>query len=197
VKAIRDYVFLDKSSWLRPGRERCIWNGATKNNHNNAVAGPYSTSNAQAPSRAIPASGLGSLGARGKALNVIWESVLEDGEFKLLFFETAKGTSAACRPATDAIRSDAHKINDVVNDFKWLAGTYALSNLDGVDCDYKNDGNNPGALWCEDCNDTTTPKDKKQKSIKISCQVDVATNNKLCLMKDKRTWHTPVVFCEW
>lgn len=201
VKTIRDYVFSEASSWVRPNRgERCIWNGAKKENHDSAVAGPYGN----ALESAVLGIALAAL-PRGKALNIVWEAYFDphnskNNKFRLLFFETTKDESAECQPTSKAVWSGGRKDNDGGDkDLKWLGGTYTLNNLDGVNCEYKNDGNSAGALWCEDRHDTTTPRDKKQKTIMISCRSDEARvdGRKPCLMPDNLTHRTTQVYCEW
>ena len=70
----------------------------------------------------------------------------------------------------------------------WPAGTFDFKDLHGMDCQYKNDGSNAGALWCGG------------RDGPISCQADNMRwdkDMKHCEENGPQRYHQALVYCEW
>lgn len=201
VKAIRDYVASEKSSWERaPGSGiRVIWNGADEAAHghdddeespNNSAPPQFSPEPPPTPSR------------KNKALSVIFQEYM-DGvytENSWLFFKSDYGTPSLCHPDVEATKTVRVGEGDVVDNPPWPGGTYEMNDLiDGVDCDYLNDGANPGSLWCQDWDaesEGPLPKDTeikcKEEEQRGSYEAKVCSDG-----PDIRIEHHAVVTCDW
>ncbi|KAH7392248.1 peptidase S8/S53 domain-containing protein [Phaeosphaeria sp. MPI-PUGE-AT-0046c] len=190
VKAIRDYLVSDASSWERQPGIRMIWNGATKEDHESAgasTAKPPST----APKEKTKALGI-VFGARGvnEYIGKPYEKITVENRW--LFFATDRGKSATCYKEQDAVL--ASKINskdwNLFENPGWPAGTYSLK-IDNMDCDYKNDGKgNPGALWCKTLIKPIQCFEENMRTAK-----DGAT--KCEPGGGEQIMRRPVVYCEW
>jgi hypothetical protein len=190
VKVIRDYVASEASSWERTKDSgiRMIWNGATKEDHDNAKetnAVPQPSSPSNVPPPPPP--------KKTKALSVILQNYIDEitNENTWLFFATDPGVSALCRNEKDAVaKFPAGGGASMIDNPPWPGGTFKVT-IDGMKCEYKNDGSNPGALWCDGRDNA------------ISCQVKDSKDKGKKGTKDcglKIIWSLeqhPVVFCEW
>lgn len=188
VKAIRDYLVSDASSWERQPGIRMIWNGAAKEDHESAGA---NAANPQKPYEKTQALGI-VFGSRGinKNPGKLYQKIVYENRW--LFFSTDRGKSATCYKEKDAVL--APKLdNEQWNLFEnpgWPAGTYSLK-VDNMDCEYKNDGKgNPGALWC------------KQRRYPIECFEEDKRTAKDGATKcesegGEQIMRRPVVYCEW
>ena len=164
-----------------------IWNGAKEEDHKSAGANGLSST---APPPAPPPAH-----KKTKALSIIYQSYVDElGKLSntWLFFETNQGVSAVCT-SEDKAKAKFPTKGDVrtVDNPPWTGGTYAVKGLDGMDCEYKNDGHDTGALWCEG------------RDV-ISCREDAAKGkghdgtmdcDPKAIMKIHK--QHPVVFCEW
>jgi len=188
VEAIRKYLVSDASSWerLKDTGIRLIWNGATKEDHDNAEE-ESPESNPETPSDPPPPP---PPPAATKALSIILQNTVDQvgNVNNWLFFATDRGVSALCRKEGTAIaNSPAKDGSTLVDNPPWPGGTFKLR-VDNMDCEYKNDGGNAGALWCN--------------GKAISCQEEVArgkgeAGSKACETGDVLVQQHPVVFCEW
>jgi len=129
---------------------------------------------------------------KSKALSIILQNYIYEAanENSWLFFTTSIGVSVLCHSDKDAI-SKAKTADDpsLVENPPWPGGIFPLK-LDGMDCDYKNDGTNPGALWCNNGGDNKV----------IACQQDDLRWSGKENECETGLWHIsqhPVVFCEW
>jgi hypothetical protein len=184
VQAIKDYIRSDKSSWVhKAGSDlNVIWNGATKEDHKSVGANQENPPSPQ-PSPPAPA-------PPTKAISIILQNYIDEvaNTNSWLFFTTSIGVSVLCRSEKDAI-SQVPTADDpaMVDNSPWPTGTFPLR-LDGMDCEYKNDGTNPGALWC------------KGRDGPIGCKEDDLRWSKKGKECDSGLWSItqhPVAFCEW
>jgi hypothetical protein len=207
VKAIRDYIVSEHSSWERAPDSgiRVIWNGATKDDHKHVSANEPDDSE---PPQSSPVPEPPPTPSRkDKALSIIFQSVMDgiSNDNSWLFFKGDYGESSVCRPFKDALKIEpAGSDSAMVDNPPWPGGTYVLNDLvDGVKCAYLNDGSNPGALWCQ--NWDALPPTESQGPLPL----DVIINCK----EEVRRWdhgaevceeggiisvaHHPVVSCDW
>ncbi len=165
VRAIKNHLLTEDASWIRKDGSdvRIIWNGATENDH-------QSSSTDSSPQAT-------------KALSIIMQNhFLQDNkgveisDNSWLFFETDKGQSALCQQETDALLRTPMDKNANVNNPPWPGGTYNLR-INDMDCQYKNNGANPGALWCNGNNVPVTCYEDSMKAQQTSqnCGGDPST----------------------
>lgn len=116
-----------------------------------------------------------------KALNIIRRSYTDKSyyENQWFFYMTPVGTSALCRHA-DTTLAKFPMEGGPLFDLKWPSGTFKIQ-PDGMDCEYKNDGTNPGALWC------------KGRAV-IGCKLEAKRDTQTCMAHVEQT---PYVLCEW
>jgi hypothetical protein len=198
VKVIRDYILTDRSSWERKPGFRSIWNGAGENEHRSAGAdgvsnpiAPPSTISNPSPSTPQPAQA-------SKALSVILQRTLigERGpwvtspnyENKWLFYETDRGVPPGCKPEKDA-RTNPKAGDDgkMIMNAPWPSITQPL-HIDGMDCQYMNNGQNPGALWCNGRNDAITCYEENAKK---------EEQPTYCVNGSGEMARRPTAYCEW
>ncbi len=152
MRAIKNHLLTEDASWIRKDGSdvRIIWNGATENNHKRLSidSSPQAT----------------------KALSIIMQNHflqntkgVEINDNSWLFFETNKGQSALCQQETDAPLRTPRDKNANVNNPPWPGGTYNLR-INDMECQYKNNGANPGALWC---NGNNVPVTYYEDSMKV------------------------------
>jgi hypothetical protein len=168
-----------------------MWNGATKEDHDNAKeanAKPQPSPISSPPPPPPPSSP-----KKTKALSVILQNYIDEisNENTWLFFATDQGVSALCNDDKNAVaKYPTGGGPSMIDNPPWPGGTFEMA-IDGMKCQYKNDGSNHGALWCDG------------KSGAIACQEDSAKNKgkegtKAC--GPKIMWSIeqhPIVFCEW
>jgi hypothetical protein len=116
-----------------------------------------------------------------KAINIIYRSYTVKSYYtnSWYFYETPVGTSALCKSADQTIAKF-----DTVGGFQeplWPNGIFPIK-TDGMDCEYKNNDEGAGALWCQG---RTEP---------IQCHQEVDRKAKFCL---DTVLQTPYVYCEW
>lgn len=128
VQAIKDFIRSDSSSWTDSGLTRTVWNGATRADHQSTGANGQS----------IPPSG------PTKALSILGEYTPGASTFDWLFFSTDYGTAPACRTDT---ATDPKTVEFSDTGVTYPGGTWQVD-LAGEQCEYKNSGDNPGALFC-------------------------------------------------
>lgn len=128
VQAIEDFIRSDSSSWDDSGLSRTIWNGATRADHQSPGANGQS----------VPPAG------PTKALSIIGEYTPEASTFDWLFFSIDYDTGAECR--TD-IATEPKTVPFSDTGMTYPGGTWDVD-LAGEKCEYKNSGDNPGALFC-------------------------------------------------
>ena len=89
---------------------------------------------------------------QNKALSIIFQhltsSAIKMNDKSWLFFTGDYGKSSACRDMKEAIKR-VPVLSGSVENPPWPGGTYTL-NLFDLECDYKNNGNSAGALWCNE-----------------------------------------------
>lgn len=180
IKAIRDYLVSDKSSWERSAGIRMIWNGAAKEDHQNAGAngGDVPPPPTQAPPPVL----------RNKALAIIIRNTITEADNinEWLFYLTNKGTSKVCDKGKPILTAKAPGGPSVADNPPWPGGTYELMDLDGMKCEYKNDGSSAGALWCDG-----------RGAIPCSADSLRAVGEKGTKQCGLGVYDHPVVFCEW
>lgn len=208
VKAIRDYLTSEKSSWVRDRDDpnsgiRVIWNGADAAAHgdddddgddespDDSVPPPSSPAPPPKPSR------------KNKALSIIYQNYIDDisNENTWLFFNSDYGESSECRLDTQAMKTVPADGN--VDNPPWPAGTYEMGNLiDSSSCDYLNDGTNPGSLWCQDWDAPPTkqgePALPKDREIKCKAEeVRYKSGAEGCSDSMMGIYRHAVVTCDW
>ena len=209
VKAIRDYLTSEKSSWVRDRDDpnsgiRVIWNGADAAAHGDDDDDESPNDSDPPPSSPPPPS---KPSRKNKALSIIFQRYF-DGVWtdnSWLFFESDYGKSSVCRDEKQATRSEpAGDDYDMVKNPPWPGGTYEMNDLiDGVECDYLNDGTNPGSLWCQDW-DAPSPEDSEgplPKDLEIKCkeeEVRWKSEAESCSLGPLiNRDHHAVVTCDW
>lgn len=189
VKEIRKYIQSDQSSWVRDKTNgiRLIWNGATKEDHN--IAGDGDDSDPETPSSPPPPSPPPEK-PKTKALSIILQNEINVGNVnKWLFFITDRGVSPLCKAEKDALKAfDAKDGSTLVDEAPWPGGEYKLK-IDGLgDCEYKNSGSDPGALWCSGKAISCREEDMKAKG---------EGGTKACATGDLLIQQHPIAYCEW
>jgi hypothetical protein len=123
-----------------------------------------------------------------KAISIIYRSKVEGtyAENDWYVYQTPVGVSALCKPEDQTIAKwsadDGAWLSNVP---AWPTGTFDI-NVDGMECQFKNDNTNPGALWC------------KGRSDAISCYKDSKLDKKegkYC--HGGRIFQQPYVYCQW
>ncbi|KAH5645502.1 hypothetical protein HBI51_111200 [Parastagonospora nodorum] len=102
-------------------------------------------------------------------------------------YEIPVGVSALCKPEDQTVTKwTAEDGPWPSNGPDWPAGTFDI-NVDGMECQYKNDGRgNPGSLWCKGQDDPfTCYKDPKLDK----------REGKFC--DGGRIYQQPYVYCQW
>jgi hypothetical protein len=181
VRAIRDYVTSEGSSSERNKGSgvNIIWNGAQKEDHESA--GANNLNNSPPPASPPP--------QKTKALSIILQAYTDEAisQMSWLFFQVNFGESALCKSDKDAVlKHDAPESADIDNP-PWPRGTFPLK-IHGMDCEYKNEGNE-GELWCKEKNGQAIP-----------CKADDMKSEKKSRPCDKGLWSIEqhaVVTCEW
>lgn len=153
-----------------------IWNGAGKTQHDNAV-----DTNKIA----------------NKALSIVLQRAVVSGPSSTgplailnewLLFEGPRGQPAGCRPEKEAWRERIDTKERTIDNAPWPKVSIKLSKLDGMECEYKNDGQSPGALWC------------KERIKPIRCYEDKAKKDKsplTCVQGSFGTERRATAYCEW
>jgi hypothetical protein len=190
VKAIRDYLVSDRSSWERKSGIRMIWNGAGEREHQSAGADGV---DAEPPTPPSPPPAQAS-----KALAVILQRELispaVSSGFSLiyknrwLFYQTDRGVPIGCMDEKDAL-ANAKVGGDAKMIFNapWPSITQSLK-IDNMECEYKNNGENPGVLWCKGRKDANTCYEEHAKKDK---------DPKYCRNGDGEIARRPTAYCEW
>jgi hypothetical protein len=217
VKAIREYLVSDQSSWIRPAGVdpdptksiRVVWNGATKDIHDDAeediVEDLPDTDEEEeeqpepTPQRTVEPDPAPTPERRNKALSIIMQHLIDpiSNELSWQFFASDYGVSSLCRPYQEAALSVTIDGPSDIDSPAWPGGT---STFDEVDCDYMNDDSNPGALWCQDRNDAKPENGEKGKKIMILCRDENRRwdhGTEVCSEGDLYRTHHPVVTCDW
>jgi hypothetical protein len=207
VKAIRDYLVSDQSSWERKPGIRMIWNGAGENEHKGANANgfynpfrpPLPTSIPTSPKpTSSPTPSTPQPAQASKALSVILQRTLigERGpwvtspnyENKWLFYETDRGVPPGCKPEKDSrANQKAGDDGKMIMNAPWPSITQPL-HIDGMDCQYMNNGQNPGALWCNGRNGAITCYEENAKK---------EEQPTYCVNGSGEMARRPTAYCEW
>jgi hypothetical protein len=189
VKEIRKYIQSDQSSWVRdkPSDIRLIWNGATKEDHDSAGDGDDSDSKSRLSPPSPPTS---PEAPKTKALSIVLQNEINVGnENKWLFFVVDRGVSPLCKKENDALAAfNAKDSPTLVDEAPWPGGVYKLKIQGLGDCEYKNSGNDPGALWCSGKAISCNEENMKSKGEK---------GTKTCATGDLSIQHHPIAYCEW
>jgi hypothetical protein len=200
INAITEYILSDKSSYERAAGSgiRMIWNGATEKDHNSAQ--PEGAESQPEPLDPEPTASPAPE-RRNKALSIIMQHLIDpiSNEVSWQFFASDYGVSPLCHPYQEAALSVTIDGPSDIDNPAWPGGSYTLRNLDGMDCDYLNDGSNPGALWCQDRNEAK-PENGEEKKVMISRrEEDRRWDHKaeICSEGDLYLAHHPVVTCDW
>ncbi|KAI4962164.1 hypothetical protein J4E86_001196 [Alternaria arbusti] len=207
VKAIRDYVTSEHSSWVRASGSniRVIWNGATKADHgddDDDDDDDDESPNDSSPTSPSPVPSA-TPSRKNKALSIISQNYIDDisNENTWLFFNSDYGESSECRLDTQAMKTVPADGN--VDNPPWPAGTYEMGNLiDSSSCDYLNDGTNPGSLWCQDWDAPPTkqgePALPKDREIKCKAEeVRYKSGAEGCSDSMMGIYRHAVVTCDW
>jgi hypothetical protein len=195
VKAIRDYLTSDRSSWERKSGIRMIWNGAGEKEHQSAGADGVST---EPPKPSAPPTPPSPPPAQpSKALAVILQrELISDYQYvtspiyknRWLFYETDRGVAPGCRDEKDALaNAEVGRDSKMIFNAPWPSITQPVK-VDNMECEYKNNGQNPGALWCKGRNDA------------ITCYEDQAKKDKdptYCRNGPGEIARRPTAYCEW
>ena len=100
-------------------------------------------------------------------------------------YETPVGQSALCKPANETVAKWSAADGAFMSWPAWPSGTFDI-NVDGMECQYKNDGTNPGALWC------------KNQAGPFKCYKDDKLDKKDGKYCDgARIYQQPYVYCQW
>jgi hypothetical protein len=222
VKAIRAYLVSDQSSWIRPAGVdpdptksiRVAWNGATKDIHDDAeevIVDDLPDTDEEDDAQSTPApqptaepspAPAPTPERRNKAISIIMQHLIDpiSNEVSWQFFASDYGVSSLCHPYQEAALSVTIDGPSDTDNPAWPGGTFTLHNLDEVDCDYKNDRSNAGALWCQDRNEAKPENGEKEKKVMISCREEDRRwdhEAKICSEGDLSLAHHPVVICDW
>jgi hypothetical protein len=173
-----------------------IWNRATKadHGHKNDNSDPPPSSPTPSPTKS----------RKNEALSIVFQHMIDpiSNDNSWLFFKSAYGKSSVCRPYQEATKVIPTE-GDVDNP-PWPGGTCSMNNLiDGVECDYLNDGSNPGALFCQnwDAPPPTETEGPLPKNRTIECKEEVRRwdhGAEICSDGgDIFVAHHPVVSCDW
>jgi hypothetical protein len=189
VKAIRDYLVTDHSSWERAAGFRMIWNGAGKEDHESA-----GTSNAGSPN-SVPAPPHTTPGpAKGKALSIILQSMRlsqdrpKTAPFinKWLFLSVNRGETPNCKSDGESLIKPLPSAGGKEKlPHAELPGREEL-HFEGSpsSCEYLNDGkSNPGKLWCGGTGFDCFFETQKEQDCSNGFPGDL--------------WQQPKVHCEW
>jgi hypothetical protein len=222
VKEIRKFITSKASSWERKQGINTIWNGATEEDHKSAGANghnpdPIPISSPAAPPAATQAP---PPPPRNQALSIIlqkrrvvisyasqWSPEIINIYWSWRFVATDQGVSKVCNLKAPSFNEpwgndpEPEYFKDQPN-FKdkrppYPHGDFAIQNLHGRDCRYKNDGTgNPGMLWCME----------NGNEVGISCHADpmkdTVDKSEECKDKDvlalgERMFQHGIVACEW
>jgi hypothetical protein len=203
VKAIIKYLHSDDSSWERnkdaddSGKPiRMIWNGAAQEDHHSSGANGQEAPPRDEPTAPTPTppaqktKALSIILQKSTIFNLIGSSVSSRWSWR--FYATDQGVSVLCEENVKLLLDRETEKGDPRDKFKhppYPAGSFPVGKLvEGVDCDYKNDGQgNAGALWCG--------------QRRIECQADsmkdTAKDMKPCDKNGPSISQHAVVFCEW
>ena len=164
-----------------------IWNGAGEQDHKNAGAnGLLPNGNPATPPQTQPPPAP----KKTKALSIILQNIITeiDNTNNWLFLLTDQGQSALCsndKNNKPVLTTPAGGDPSMVDNPPWPGGSYPFK-IDGMDCEYKNDGQNAGALWC-----------KEKNGQAISCYADEMKDKKEDKTCDIGVYEHAVVYCEW
>jgi hypothetical protein len=185
VKAIRDYLTTDSSSWVRKAGSdvRMIWSGAAKEQHESAGA-----NNAGSPPHTTPGP------VKGKALSIILQSMRLSQDRpgtapfinRWLFLSVNRGETPNCKPDGESLVKPLPSAGgkDKVPHAE-LPGREEL-HFEGSlsSCEYLNDGKgNPGKLWCGGTGFDCFFETQKEQDCSNGFPGDL--------------WQQPKVHCEW
>lgn len=154
-----------------------IWNGAGPEDHKNAGAKlPLVTDPSGVP--------------KTKALSIILQNLITeaDNTNNWLFRLTNQGQSALCRNDKNnspVLTAPAKGDPSTVELPPWPGGSFPLA-IDGMHCEYKNNGDNAGALWCEEKNGQP-----------IACYEEEMKAKKGSKECDLGVYEHAVAYCEW
>ena len=139
---------------------------------------------------------------QNKALSIIYQHWVDETGSKInswLFVPGDYGVDRVCAAEDQAQKMvSAPGDDDTVVNPPWPGGTFELNSLHGLECEYKNDGTNPGALFCQDWD-----SDKKgPKNRKTQCKIDpvgAVQRAENCKKggKEKEDRCHRVVTCDW
>ncbi|KAF2850303.1 hypothetical protein T440DRAFT_518402 [Plenodomus tracheiphilus IPT5] len=134
IEEITKYLVSDDSSWIRKSGSdtRMIWNGAKEEDHKNAGANGQSNPTSPAP--------------KTKALSIILQNNIDfiSNSFEWKFRLTDYGQSTVCH-GDDVFGSGIGGEPAMIDSPPLPGGSYSFK-IDNMDCEYKNDGTNAGAL---------------------------------------------------
>jgi hypothetical protein len=123
-----------------------------------------------------------------KRITIIYRSLVDMtyAENDWYVYQTTGAESALCKPADQTVAKwsapDGGWLSNVP---AWPHGTFDI-NVDGMECQYKNDNSNAGALWC------------KGREGPIGCSKDDALDKREGKYCDgSRIYQQPYVNCEW
>jgi hypothetical protein len=189
VQAIKEFLVSDASSWDDTGKLRTIWNGATKTDHQSAgainqepppdqpqnegrtfVVGLEQTASPDCEWLVIP------------GINTIntWSCSGRANYFNKLFFYRLEnhenGVDSLCTSELRDFSIDEKGVSRDEGFFeqpKWPGGEWPLK-LFGEDFTYRNNGENPGALW------------KEGRADAITCSGDLSMHGKQDADRDRK-----------
>lgn len=120
-------------------------------------------------------------GGTTKAVDIIFRSstAKSNQENQWFFYETPVGTSARCKPANNTLANFPLPGGPI--EPKWPNGEFPIRPY-GMDCTYKNNNENAGALWCKGRKDPIICKSEKHRLPEL-CMKDISQK--------------PYVVCEW
>jgi hypothetical protein len=126
-----------------------------------------------------------------KSISIIYRSSVDKNwaENDWYVYQTPVDVSALCNPADQTVAKwpadDGPWPTVLPSGAPWPAGIFDIT-VDGMDCQYKNDNTDPGALWC------------KGRSSAISCWEDPRLDEKEGKFCDGgRIYQQPYVYCTW
>lgn len=121
-----------------------------------------------------------------KLLSIVLSNYVDESHYidAWYFHVTEGGESAVCRPNDQVISSVRAENKPSIENPPWPGGEFPLKIDEPGDCYYKNDGSNPGALWCG------------EKAMPCQGDESKSSASQVCRNKNYKTSEHAVVVCK-